>query len=108
MAQNFRRYTSNAVGTGPAAVYSPNSYDAIVGISLSNILSTPITVSCYINNGSNNIYLVKTAPIPSGGALQLLDGGAKVVVQSGDRMYVVSDTASSADVWVSAVDAIST
>ena len=30
MAQNFRRYTSNAVGTGPAAVYSPNSYDAIV------------------------------------------------------------------------------
>jgi hypothetical protein len=37
-----------------------------------------------------------------------LDGGAKFVVQSGDRIYVQSDTASSLDVWVSTVDAIST
>ena len=83
MAQNFRRYTSNAVGTSPAAVFSPNSYDAIVGISLSNILSTAITVDCYINDGSNNIYLVKDAPIPTGSSLQVLDGGAKFVVKSG-------------------------
>ncbi len=108
MAQNFRRYTSNAVGTSPAAVFSPNSYDAIVGISLSNILSTAITVDCYINDGSNNIYLVKDAPIPTGGALQVLDGGAKYVVQNADVLSVVSSDASSCDVWVSAVDAIST
>ena len=66
MAQNFRRYTSNAVGTSPAAVYTANSYDAIVGISLSNILGTAINVSCYINDGSNNIYLVKDAPYTNG------------------------------------------
>ena len=108
MAQNFRRYTSNAVGTGATAVYTANSYDAIVGISLQNILSTAITVDCYINDGSNNIYLVKDAPIPVGGSLQVLDGGAKFVVQSGDRLYAISDVASSLDVWVSAVDAIST
>ena len=108
MAQNFRRYTSNAVGATPAAVFSPNSYDAIVGISLSNILSTAITVDCYINDGSNNIYLVKDAPIPTGGSLQVLDGGAKFVVQYADVLSVVSSDASSCDVWVSAVDAIST
>ena len=108
MAQNFRRYTSNAVGATPAAVFSPNSYDAIVGISLSNILSTAITVDCYINDGSNNIYLVKDAPIPTGGSLQVLDGGAKFVVQNLDVLYVKSSDASSVDVWVSAVDAIST
>ena len=111
MAQNFRRYTENAVGT--SAVDIPNgsdfdSYDTIVGISLSNILGSTVNVDCYINDGSHDIYLVKTAPIPSGGALQVLDGGAKIVVQSGDRLYVKSDTASSVDVWVSAVDAIST
>ena len=39
---------------------------------------------------------------------QVVDGGAKFVVQSGDALKVISDTASSADVWVSAVDAIST
>jgi len=108
MAQNFRRYTSNAVGASPAAVYTANSYDAIVGISLSNILSTAITVDCYINDGSNNIYLVKDAPIPTGGSLQVLDGGAKFVVQNSDVLSVVSSDASSCDVWVSAVDAIST
>ena len=108
MAQNFRRYTSNAVGTSPAAVYTANSYDAIVGISLSNILGTAINVSCYINDGSNNIYLVKDAPIPTGGSLQVLDGGAKFVVQASDVLSVVSSDASSVDVWVSAVDAIST
>jgi len=108
MAQNFRRYTSNAVGGTPAAVFSPNSYDAIVGISLSNILSTAITVSCYINDGANNIYLVKDAPIPTGGSLQVLDGGAKFVVQNADVLSVVSSDAASCDVWVSAVDAIST
>ena len=108
MAQNFRRYTSNAVGATPAAVYTANSYDAIVGISLSNILGTAINVSCYINDGSNNIYLVKDAPIPTGGALQVLDGGAKFVVQNLDVLSVVSSDASSCDVYVSAVDAIST
>jgi len=111
MAQNFRRYTLNNVGTGATPLPTAaafNSYDAIVGIMLSNVHTSAINVSCYINDGANDIYLVKDAPIPVGGSLQVLDGGAKFVVQSGDRLYVVSDTASSLDVWVSAVDAIST
>jgi len=108
LAQNFRRFTSNAVGTSPATIHTANSYDTIVGISVSNILTTTINVDVYINDSANDIYLVKTAPIPSGGSLQILDGGAKVVVQNNDAIKVVSDTASSADVWVSMVDAIST
>ena len=108
MAQNFRRYTSNNVGTSPATLFTANSYDTIVGISLANATATQILVDCYINDGANDIYLVYQAPIPAGSALQVLDGGAKVVVQSGDALKVVSDTASSLDVWVSAVDDIST
>ena len=111
MAQNFRRYKESAIGT--AATDIPNgsnfdSYDTIVGISLANILTSTINVDVYIANGGTNYYLVKPAPIPSGGALQVLDGGAKIVVESGDRLYIKSDTASSVDAWVSAVDAIST
>ena len=107
MAQNFRRYTYNTVGTGAQAIYTADSYDTIVGISLSNVLSTAITVSCYIYNGSANIYLVKDAPIPTGGSLQVLDGGAKFVVQALDVLKVQSSDAASCDVWVSAVDEIS-
>ena len=111
MAQDFKRYTERNVGT--AAVDIPNGVDfttndALVGIHIANVLpSASITIDVYIANGGNNTYLVKGAPIPQGSALQLLDGGAKVVVQSGDRLYVKSDTASSADVWVSVVAAIS-
>ena len=108
MAQNFRRYTYNTVGTGAQAIYTADSYDTMVGISLSNVLSTAITVSCYIYDGSNNIYLVKDAPIPTGGSLQVLDGGAKFVVQALDVLSVISSDAASCDVWVSAVDSIST
>lgn len=108
MAQNFRRYTSNDVGTSAATLFTADSYDTVVGISLANVTASQIIASCYINDGANDIYLIKDTPIPAGSALQVLDGGAKFVVQSGDALKVVSDTASSVDVWVSAVDAIST
>jgi len=108
MAQNFRRYTQNDVGTSAATLFTANSYDTVVGISVANITTSSVTASVYINDGSNDIYLIKDAPIPSGSSLQVLDGGAKFVVQSGDALKVISDTASSLDCWVSAVDANST
>jgi len=107
MAQNFRRYTNNNVGTSAVTSFTANSYDTVVGISIANITGSAVNASVFINDGTNDFYLVKDAPIPSGSALQVLDGGAKVVVQSGDALKVISDTASSLDVWVSAVDDIS-
>ena len=51
---------------------------------------------------------MNSAPIPVGSSLQVLDGGAKLVMQSGDILKVTSSVTSGLDVWVSAVDAIST
>lgn len=107
MAQDFRRFTSNAVGTSAVTIFTANSFDTVVGISLANVHSSAITVHCYINDGSNDISLVKDVTIPVGSSLQVLDGGAKFVVQSGDALKVTSSTVSSLDVWVSVVDAIS-
>tara|TARA_R110002050_G_scaffold297400_1_gene458785 strand:+ start:535 stop:870 length:336 start_codon:yes stop_codon:yes gene_type:complete len=110
MAQNFRRYIERAIGTSATDIPDGanfDSYDTIVGINLANIVAQQIIISVYISNGGNNYYIIKDAPIPAGSSLQLLDGGAKFVVQSGDRLNIVSDTASSLDVVVSAVDDIS-
>ena len=107
MAQNFRRYTNNNVGASAVTSFTANSYDTVVGISVSNILSVTVNVDVFINDGSNDIYLVKSAPIVPGSSLQVLDGGAKFVMQSGDALKIISDTAASLDVWTSVVDDIS-
>ncbi len=108
MAQDFERSIVRNVGTGATTVRTANSDDALVGINIANVTTTQILMDVFINDGSNDYYLVKDAPIPVGSALQVLDGGAKVVMQNNDVLKVQSDTASSADVWVSVVDAIST
>ena len=108
MAQDFERNIARNVGTSASTLRTANSDDALVGINVANTNTSQINVDVFINDGSNDYYIVKTAPIPAGSALQLLDGGAKIVMQSSDVLKVQSDTASSADVWVSVVDSIST
>ena len=90
MAQNFRRYTLNTVGTVAQDIPDGSNfdtYDAIVGIMLSNVHTSAINVSCYINDGTNDIYLVKDAPIPAGGALDVL-GTSKVVLETTDAIKI--------------------
>ena len=108
MAQDFERSIVRNVGASAVTVRTANSDDALVGINIANTTTSQILMDVFINDGSNDYYIVKDAPIPVGSALQVLDGGAKVVMQSSDVLKVQSDTASSADVWVSVVDAIST
>ena len=108
MAQDFERSIANGVGTGATTLRTADSDDAIVGIMVANVTSSQITVEVYVTVSSVDYHLIKDAPIPAGPALQILDGGAKVVLQSGDALKIKSNTASSADVWVSVVDAIST
>ena len=107
MAQDFERNTSNAVGTSAVTLRTANSDDAIVGITIANVTTSQITVEVYINDGSDDIHIVKDEQIPAGSSLQVLDGGAKIVMVSGDALKVKSNTASSADVWVSVADTIS-
>jgi len=109
MAQNFRRYIARNTGTSPATIFTADSYDTVIGIRCANVhASSSANVDVYINDGSNDYYLIKNAPIPAGGSLELVDGGAKFVVDTGDILKVVSSVASSIDTWVSVVDAIST
>jgi hypothetical protein len=107
MAQDFERHIDRVTGTSPVTVFTSNSDDTIIGIRCANVVGSAINVDVYIVNGGVNYYLIKTAPIPVGGSLELIDGGAKVVLQSGDALTVVSDTSSSLDTVVSRIDTIS-
>lgn len=111
MAQNFRRYTINAVGTSaqdvPDGANFPTGFHTIISIRLANVTDNMVKASCYMNDGTNDISLVHNAPIPAGSSLELIDGGSKIVAAAGDRLYVISDTATSVDVHVSVVQEIS-
>ena len=110
MAQNFKNYIQEAIGTAAVDVLggATNSIDCLISVRMANLLTTTITVEVYIKRSSTNYYLIKNAPIVSGGSLELIDGGSKIVLASGDQLYVKSDTASSLDTVVGAVDDIST
>ena len=107
MAQDFERNIARNVGTSASTIYTADSDDAVVGINVANVTTSQIKVSVFVTVSSNDHFLVKDAPIPASSSLQILDGGAKFVLQSGDALKVQSDTASSCDVWLSRVDTIS-
>ena len=112
MAQDFERYGLNSVGTSATTVHTSDSDDAIISIRLANITTSTINADVFITSsvtgGAQDHYLIKNAPIVAGGSLELIDGGSKIVIESGDVVKAQSDTASSLSVWMSVVDAIST
>ena len=119
MAQDFERAVAKDsssdinIGTTARAVFNCDSDDAIVGIRMANVITSQITVDCFVRTaaagGSDlDVYLIKNAPIPSGSSLELIDGGSKIVLQNGDQLFVKSNTDASLNCYVSFVDAIST
>ena len=107
MAQDFRNTLARVKGTAPFTILTAGNYDAVIGVRCCNVLTTSITVDVYIINSAANYYLAKDASIPPGGSIELIQGGAKVVLQSGDVLTGISSDASSLDVVCSYIDTIS-
>ena len=108
MAQDFESNGAQITNSN-TTIFTSNSNDAVVGLRLANILTTAVTVSVFVSEGgSTTRYLVKDLSIPPASSVELIQGGAKVVLQSGDVLKGIAGTASSIDVWCSVVDQIST
>ena len=107
MAQDFRNVVARAQGTTAAAILTGGDYDAVIGIRCTNILTSTIKVDIYIKRSSADYYLCKSTPIPPGGSIELIQGGSKIVMVSGDVLWHDCDTNSALDIWVSYIDTIS-
>ena len=106
MAQNFRNDLESAVGTSEVTLITGSDFDAVIGIRLCNILTSTIEVDVYIVN-SGNKYLAKDVVIPPNSAIELIQGGAKIVLKNGDVLKAESNTASSVDIVTSFINQIS-
>ena len=108
MAQDFRNTLNRVIGTGDTTILNAGDYDAVIGIRCTNITSASVTVDVYIRrSGPADYYIAKGASIPPGGSLELIQGGAKFVMASGDVLYAISNTSNAVDVITSVVDTIS-
>jgi len=104
MANTFKNRTLRAVGTSPVdvgAVVSASTQTTLIGMTVANITAGVISVTVTLGDGTNTTNIVKTAPIPTGGSLVVLGGDQKVVLMTGDKITVTSNTAASADVIMS-------
>lgn len=109
MAQNFKQIKMRNIGTSatdiPNASDFPSGFHTLIGLNLANTTSNAITISVYIQASSLDYYVIKDMTIPSGSAFT---HDSKIVLLSGDRLFFVSDTATSLDVIASYVENIST
>ena len=107
MAQDFRNNLQRNVGTSEVTLVTGGDYDAVIGIRCCNVLTTTMKVDVKIAKGGAVYFLAKGVVIPPNSAIELIQGGAKIVLASGDVLEAVSDTASSLDVVLSYIDTIS-
>ena len=104
-------YNSNAGVAADAdvdvgsAVANSTTTQTIIGMTISNITTGVINVSVSLNNGSDQTWIVKDSPIPTGGSLITCGGDQKICLfhngTNGDLIKVRSNTANSMHIIMS-------
>jgi len=98
-----------AVQGTPDTVVSAPATDAtktIIGLSVANVTASGVTVDVMLNDGTNDTYLIKNAPISAGGTLVVVGGDQKLVLTNPtagvtDTIKVDASSATAVDVVAS-------
>jgi hypothetical protein len=105
MANELNSDTEAGIGTSLTSIYTcpSNTVVTLIGLTIANVHTDNIKVSVKLDDDStgNEVFIVKNAPVPVGGALNVAGGNMKLVLQENDVIKVQSDVASSADVIMS-------
>ena len=108
MANAFKNKTHRQIGTTLTKIEAydcPGSTETtIIGLTIANTSASAIDVDATLNDGTNDFYIVKAAPVPVGASLVVIGGDQKVVLMPGDSVKVRSDTATSADAIMSILE----
>jgi hypothetical protein len=108
MANTFSRKLSQNIGTTPTQIGSytvaANTTVVVVGLTVTNKTGSSISANVFINDGAANTYVTANAPISSGASLVAVGGDQKVVLLTGDKIYIESSAASSIDAVLSTLE----
>jgi len=116
MANTFKNKIKTGVGTsGSGTTHGDPVYAAttsgltaatIIGMTCANVTGTDVTIDVKItdNSASASSFVVKAAPVPTGGSLVVVGGNQKIVLENADTIQVISSAASSIDVTLSIME----
>jgi hypothetical protein len=83
----------------------PSATTAIaIGLTCTNTTGSAITANVFLANATANTYIVANAPISSGASLIPIGGDQKIVLITGDKIYVQSSAATSIDAILSIME----
>ena len=108
MANTFTRKTSQNIGATADQIGSytvPSATTAIaIGLTCTNTTGSAITANVFLANATANTYIVANAPISAGASLIPIGGDQKIVLITGDKIYVQSSAATSIDAILSIME----
>jgi hypothetical protein len=82
-----------------------NTVAVVIGVTVTNKSGSAITANVYLQDSTvANTYIVANAPISSGASLVPIGGDQKIVMITGDKLYVQSSAASSVDAIMSIME----
>jgi hypothetical protein len=105
MANVFKNELRRNVGSSAETVYTvPTGLKSIIiELDICNTTNGAVTCDVYITKSTLDYYVVKAAPVPVGGSLQVISG-QKIVLQAGDALKIKSSVASSIDAIASILE----
>jgi hypothetical protein len=101
MANNFKNAFATSVSTSsgsPTTVYTANNGSAVNSILIeldcanTGTSAVQVTVLVYDDSGATSYHIVKSAPVPAGGALKVVSG-QKIVLNGDDEVRVYASAA---------------
>lgn len=108
MPNTFSRKLSRSIGTSLTAIGSytvgGGANTTVIGLSVANRISSTVEVDVTLNDGTNDTYLIKGAPVLPGAALVIGGGDQKIVLMTNDSIKVKSNVASSVDAVMSILE----
>lgn len=108
MANTFKNKVLASIGTTAQGYVTPAATTTtVIGMVISNRTTANIKVSATVTDTSAAslvAYLVKDAIVPVGGNIVVVGGDQKVVLETGDKLFVSSDTGASADLVISMME----
>jgi|TARA_B100001057_G_scaffold480166_1_gene552698 hypothetical protein len=105
MANDFKNGLAKDVGTSAVTIYTTPSLkqSIVIECDVCNTTSATITTDVFIDSGGQEYYIVKNAPVPTGGTLQVISN-QKIILEANEVLKAKSNAAASIDVIASVLE----